>query len=191
MMMMRTFIADEDGTASIEFVFVFPIIMTILMASFEASLFKIRGVMLERSADLVIRDLRLGTLAWLDDGAGGVNGHRLLKEELCDGGMMINSVETCVEAMTIWMQPVNTATFQMPATPMTCVDKTTPIDPLQEPSGSEFAMGSDNDIVLMRICLKEEPLFPTTLVGAGMIKDQNDGNYAFMTTTVFVNEPGS
>ncbi|OYX27246.1 MAG: hypothetical protein B7Z10_00840 [Rhodobacterales bacterium 32-66-7] len=189
-MIMRNFLDDEGGTASIEFVFIIPIILTIFMASFEASLFMARNAMLERSVDIVVRDLRLGSLEWLDDGVGGVNGANLLKEEICSGGMIVTSVETCVESMTIWMQPVNTATFDMPDTPVVCVDRTEEFDPLLEPSGTEFAMGADNDIMLMRICLKEEPLFPTTLVGAGMIRDEVDGNYALMTTTVFVNEPG-
>lgn len=187
---LRRFFADDTGTATIEFALILPLIMTIFMASFEASLFMARHVMLERSVDIVVRDIRLGSLDWLDDGDGGVNGHRLLKEEICSSGMLINSVDTCVDAMTIWMQPINTATFEMPTTAVSCVDKTEEIDPLLEPSGTEFAMGSDNEIMLMRICLKEEPMFPTTLVGAGMIEDQADGNYALMTTTVFVNEPG-
>lgn len=176
------FFQDEGGTASIEFVFIIPIILMIFMASFEASLFMARHAMLERSVDIVVRDIRLGTYSSMT--------HTQLKREICAGGMVVTSVDDCVKSMKIWMQPVNTATFAMVAPPKFCVDRSQPIDPLKEPTGTEFAYGSDNDIMLMRICLKEEPMFPTTLVGAGMIRDEPDGNYALMTTTVFVNELG-
>ena len=43
----------------------------------------------------------------------------------------------------------------------------------------------------MQICLKEEPMFPTSVIGAGLIAGgENDGSYALMTTSIFVNEPG-
>lgn len=182
MMPVRAFMADERGTASIEFVFIVPIVMMIFMASFESSLFMARHVMLERSVDIVVRDIRLG---YLD----GLN-HAQLKRLICESGSLVNSVDTCVDSMRIWMQPINTATFEMVAPPRSCVDRSEPIDPLQEPTGSEFRFGSDNEIMLMRICLKEEPMFPTTIVGAGLIQDETDGNYALLATTVFVNEPG-
>ena len=45
--------------------------------------------------------------------------------------------------------------------------------------------------MLLRICLKEEPMFPTSIIGAGLISaGEEDGSYALMTTSVFVNEPG-
>jgi hypothetical protein len=44
--------------------------------------------------------------------------------------------------------------------------------------------------MLMRICLKEDPMFPSSIIGAEMIKAEPDGAYALITTTVFVNEPG-
>jgi hypothetical protein len=45
--------------------------------------------------------------------------------------------------------------------------------------------------MLMRICLKAQPMFPTTIVGAALIAGgENDGSYAIATTSVFVNEPG-
>jgi len=183
MMDFRSFITDEGGTASIEFCFVIPIIMTIFMASFEASMFMVRHAMLERSIDIVVRDIRLGNYSSLN--------HTQLKTEICSGGMMATDVATCVKSMRIWMQPISTVDFDMSGVPAkSCQDKRADIAPLPEPTGAEFGYGSDNDIMLMRICLKEEPMFPTTLVGAGMIKDELDGNYAIMTTTVFVNEPG-
>ncbi|MDM7932107.1 TadE/TadG family type IV pilus assembly protein [Tabrizicola sp.] len=180
---LRAFIADERGTATIEFVLIIPVVLLIFMASMESSLFMARSVMLERSVDIVVRDIRLGSLSGLT--------HAQLKRRICETSALVYSIDTCVDAMRIWMQPINTADFAMVAPPRSCVDRSEPIDPLQEPTGDEFKFGVDNDIMLMRICLKEEPMFPTTVIGASLIADETDGNYALLTTSVFVNEPGS
>lgn len=178
------FMADERGTATIEFVFVVPVVLIIFMASVESSLYMARYVMLERSVDIVVRDIRLGRLDGLT--------HAELKRRICQTSALVNSVQQCVDSMRIWMQPINTANFAMVAPPRHCVDRSAPIDPLApEPSDTEFTYGADNDIMLLRICLKERPMFPTTAVGASLIADgEGDGNYALLATSVFVNEPG-
>ena len=142
----------------------------------------IRHVMLERSIDIVVRDIRLGRLDDLT--------HPELKRLICNTSALISSVDDCVDAMRIWMQPIDTANFAMVAPPRSCVDNVEDIDPLDEPTGTEFAFGTDNEIMLLRICLKEDPMFPTSAIGATMIRDEIDGNYAMIATSVFVNEPG-
>jgi hypothetical protein len=178
----RRFLADETGTASIEFVYIVPVIMTLFMGSFESSLYMIRHVMLERSVDIVVRDIRLGRLDGLT--------HADLKEMICETSALVESVADCVTAMKIWMQPIDTANFVMVPPPRTCVDNVQDIKPIDNPTGSEFEFGTDNEIMLIRICLKEDPMFPTSTLGATMIKDEADGLYAMVSTTVFVNEPG-
>lgn len=186
----RAFLADEGGTASIEFVFIVPIVMLIFLASIESSYFMVRHVMLERSVDMVVRDIRLGKLDYLKDKTQAEQ-HATLKSLIC-GTSVLNSKATCIDSMKIWMQAINTANFDMVAPPRDCVDRTEPIDPLDPgPSTAEFKFGDDNEIMLLRICLKEEPMFPTSVIGAGLIADgENDGSYALLTTSVFVNEPG-
>ncbi len=184
------FLADETGTASIEFVFIVPVVMMIFFASFESSYYMVRHVMLERSVDILVRDIRLGKLDYLKIMTQQEQ-HNSLKETLCTISIL-NSKQVCMDSMTIWLQAINTADFAMVAPPRACVDRTEPINPLDPgPAATEFKFGDDNEIMLMRICLKEEPMFPTTIVGAGLIKDgEDDGHYALMTTSVFVNEPG-
>jgi hypothetical protein len=182
MTVVRRFLDDETGTATIEFCFAIPIVMTIFMASVEASLYMARHAMMERSIDIVVRGIRLGNYDDLT--------HSELKTLICQGGMLAESVQTCVNSMQIWMQPINTANFSMVAPPHYCVDRSQPINPLLEPTGTEFAYGSDNEIMLMRICLKEDPMVPTSIIGAAMIEAEPDGDYALVTTTLFVNEPG-
>jgi hypothetical protein len=178
----RKFLADEGGTATIEFVLLVPVILMIFFASFESSMSMIRHVMLERGVDIVVRNIRLGIYSGMT--------HRELKEKICEQGLLAGPAATCRASLRIWMQPINTATFAMVAPPRSCVDKSAPVDINFDPGGAEFAFGTDNEIMLLRICLKAEPLFPTTIVGARLIADETDGSYALVTTSVFVNEPG-
>jgi Flp pilus assembly protein TadG len=175
------FLKDDSGTASIEFLLVFPIVFLVFTASFESSMFMARYVMLERGVDLVVRKLRLGMYSSLT--------HNELKEKICESGLMVESMTECKQSMKIWMQPVNTGNFDMVAPPKSCVDSTQNFN-LDQPPANEFAYGTDNDIMLVRICLKDNPMFPTTGVSVKM-PIEADGNYAMIVTTVFVNEPGT
>ncbi len=174
------FLTDERGTATIEFLFVFPMIFTVFTASFESSLYMAKYVMFERSVDLVVREIRLGNAT---DPT-----HQSLKESICRTGVLVKSMADCLNKMRIWMQPVNTANFDMIAPPTTCVEQASQVN-VDEPLANEFAWGTDNDIMLMRICMKEWPIFPTTAVSVKMPR-QNDGSVAMIVTSVFVNEPG-
>lgn len=176
---LRHFLRDESGTGPIEFVFVFPIVFLVFTASFESSLFMARYVMFDRAVDEVVRQLRLRMLTNVT--------HRDLKREICEAGMLIGSVANCINDMRIWMQPVNTGDFAMVAPPKHCTDRSQPLNLVEE--DSIVATGTDNDIMLMRICLKEEPMFPTTLVSMNMASEP-DGTYALIVTSTFVNEPG-
>lgn len=174
------FLKDDSGEAAIEFLFIFPIIFLIFTAAFESSMYMARYAMFDRAVDQTVRQLRLGTM---------VNPtHQNLKRTICESGMMIESVQTCIDTMRIWMQPVNTGTFAMVAPPRSCVDRSQPIV-TDEPPANEYSVGTDNDIMLMRICMKGDPMFPTTAVSVKMPVD-TDGSYVMLVTTTFVNEPG-
>jgi hypothetical protein len=175
----RHFLKDESGTGPIEFVFVFPVVFLVFTASFESSMFMARYVMFDRAVDEVVRQLRLRILTNVTN--------RELKREICEAGMMIGSVETCIRDMRIWMQPVNTADFRMVAPPKHCTDRNQALNLVEE--ASAVATGTDNDIMLMRVCLKEEPMFPTTFISVNMASEP-DGTYALIVTSTFVNEPG-
>jgi hypothetical protein len=176
----RHFLQDESGTGPIEFVFVFPVIFLVFTASFESSMFMARYVMFERAVDQVVRQIRLGNYRNFS--------HQDLKRTICSEGLLVKTIETCMNNMKIWMQPINTADFRMLAPPKNCVDRVQDMN-LTEPPANEFAYGTDNDIMLLRICLKQKPMFPTTLVSMNMASEP-DGTAALIVTSTFVNEPG-
>jgi hypothetical protein len=185
------FLADERGTATIEFVFFVPIVILIFLASVESSYYMVRHVMLERSVDIVVRDVRLGNLDYLK-GQSQYAQHDKLKELICKTSLL-NAGQTCKDSLKIWMQTVSTADFEMNPPPRYCVDRLEFVDPATDPGPGvdEFKLGDDNEVMLMRICLKEEPMFPTSVVGAGLVAGgEEDGSYALVTTSIFVNEPG-
>ncbi|MFO1201587.1 MAG: TadE family protein [Tabrizicola sp.] len=176
----RSFLKDDSGTATIEFLFMFPILFLIFTASFESSMYMARYVMFDRAVDLVVRQIRLGNV---------LNpSHQVLKELICRNGMMTDSIGECINSMKIWMQPVDTGTFNMAAPPKSCVDKAQPIN-TDEPPANEFAYGAENEIMLLRICMKADPMFPTTAVSVKMPVEP-DGSYVMLVTSTFVNEPG-
>lgn len=176
----RRFLKDETGSAIIEFVFVFPTIFLLFTASVESSMYMVRYVMFDRSIDLVVRQLRLGTY--------GPITHQQLKEKICENSMLISSKAQCMNAMKIWMRPVDTGNFAMGSTTAACVDRADEIN-AGEPLPANFATGTDNDIMLIRVCMKERPMFPTTAVSV-KLPAQADGTVAMIVSSVFVNEPG-
>jgi hypothetical protein len=174
------FLRDDGGSATIEFLVVFPTVFTIFTASVESSVYMVRYVMFDRSIDLVVRNLRLGTY--------GTMTHQLLKEKICENGMLVASKSQCLNAMKIWMQPIDTGNFAMGSTTAACVDKADEIN-AGEPVPADFSYGVDNDIMLIRVCMKEWPMFPTTGVSV-KLPTQSDGSVAMIVSSVFVNEPG-
>ncbi|NJM82797.1 MAG: pilus assembly protein [Tabrizicola sp.] len=185
----KAFLNREDGTATIEFLFTFPIIMVLFLATIESSFFMIRQVMLERAVDLTVRELRLGLLPEIS--------HADLKETICQRGVVLGSLANCKNTLKIGLETVDTVAFEMPTdngVADRCVDRNVPIDPLvaePAPSADEYSLGGDNELMLMRVCLKAEPMFATTVFGARLSRVDTDGSYGVTTTSIFVNEPAS
>ena len=109
----------EDGTATMEFVLVIPLIMMIFMASFESGLLMTRSIMLEQSVDMTMRELRLGHFT-------DITNH-LLKKEICSRTIIFPD---CMNNMKIEMERVSTATFDIPVQPPHCINKKDTAEPL-------------------------------------------------------------
>ncbi|MCC7228649.1 MAG: hypothetical protein IT507_18385 [Burkholderiaceae bacterium] len=177
-----TFLRDERGSAIIEFLFVFPTVFLLFAASVESSVYMMKYAMFDRSIDIVVRNLRLGVY-------GKSFKHQDLKAEICKNGMMAGSLSNCLNAMKIWMQPIDTGSFAMGSTTVPCVDKAYEIN-VGEPVPADFATGTDNNIMLIRVCMKEWPMFPTTMGISIKMPVQSDGAVTMIVSSVFVNEPG-
>lgn len=162
----------EDGTATIEFVILFPAFMTLFLSTFEMSLFLARSTLLERAVDMNVRSLRLGTLdpATSDE----------LKRRICDDALILPS---CIENIMIELTEVSTDTWNLPNPGITCVDREADIQP-----ALDFNLGALNDLMMVRACVIVDPFFGSTNYVMALPKDPS-GGFALVASSTFVNEP--
>ncbi len=170
----------EDGSATIEFVFLFPLFMSIFLMGFESGYYMVRGVMLERGLDIAVREVRLGN--------GRVPQLAAFKELVCLNMVVLPDCrdELQIEMKTIPIAPGGTDEI---AGAYRCIDKSVDED---QSIYSTYDTGSTNQLVIVRACAVTSPMFPTTGIGLGMTRPETIGeNYALVATNVFVTEPGS
>ena len=167
----------EEGSASIEFVLLFPMIMFLFLTGFESGYYMVRNVMVERALDIAIRDVRLGG-SKVPDLVG-------LKKNICANAGILPD---CMNSLQIEMSPVAVEPGAIAAEsgPIRCIDKGSNMDPS---TATTYSIGGENEMMLVRVCALSQPLFPTTRLGLGMRVD-GFGNYAIVAVAAFVNEPG-
>jgi len=166
------FVRDEAGTAAVEFAMTVPLLIAIFMASFESGFLMVRSIMLEQSVDMTMRELRLGhyPLASAD----------ILKREICKRSVILAN---CEQNITIEMTRINTASWTLPTNRVACVNREEDFIPV-----TAFDRPTQNDVMLVRVCVVQDAMFPTTGIGLGLPKD-SQGGYGLVTTTAFVTEP--
>lgn len=162
----------EDGTATIEFVMAVPVLMTVFMASFESGLLMTRSIMLEQSVDMTMRELRLGHYS-LPNAA-------LLKREICKRTVIFKD---CEANIMIEMTRVSTANWALPQGEVSCVDREEDIQPV-----TALQIGQQNDVMLVRVCVIQDAIFPTSKFGLNLATDAQ-GGYGLVAVSAFVTEP--
>lgn len=162
----------ENGTATVEFVILFPVFISIFGSAFEAGLLTTRQVMLERATEVAVRDLRLGlgTVATYDE----------LKARVCN---VAGIIPDCMSALHIELAPISTATWDMRTGATECIDRDEDITPV-----TSFTQGGSNELMLVRVCAVVRPMSPMTGLGLRLPK-VNTSDYALVAASAFVNEP--
>ena len=168
----RRWLRREDGTATMEFVLVLPVIMMIFMASFESGLLMTRSIMLEQSVDMTIRELRLGHYPVITN--------RVLKKEICARTIIFPD---CTTNIKIQMVRVSTASWNVPKEPDRCINRRSPAEAVVD-----YGSMLDNDLMIMRVCVTLQAMFPSTGIALKLPLD-NDGGYALVARTAFSIEP--
>lgn len=163
---------DDKGTAAVEFAMTVPLIMTIFMASFESGFLMVRSIMLEQSVDMTMRELRLGhyPLPTAD----------LLKTNICNRSVILKD---CEDNIVIEMTRINTTSWSFPTNRVACVDREEDIVPV-----TQLQIGQQNDVMLVRVCVVQDAMFPTSGIGLDLPKDPQ-GGYGLVSVTAFVTEP--
>ena len=165
-------IRSEGGTATIEFVFIFPVIMSLLLMSVEVGVMMARGMMLDRGIDMTMRELRLGALNPMT--------HDQMKKQICRHALI---VPDCAESLSLELTPAAAENWTPTSSRPTCYDKAEEIKP-----ALQFTPGSANELMIVSACATFVPFFPTTGLAATM-KLQKSGEYAMIATSAYVNEP--
>ncbi len=163
---------QEHGSATIEFVILFPMLMTIFLITFETGLLMTRGVMLDRAVDISMRELRLGTLNPMTPEG--------LKDKICENTVIIPD---CDEVVLIELRKISTVTWTPLSGPTTCVNRDDDIQPVLN-----FEAGIQNDMMLVRVCAVMDPFFPGVGLASSMQLDET-GAYALVAMSAYVNEP--
>ena len=169
---LRSWLGREDGTATIEFVLFFPVMMFLFLSSIELGMFLMRTVLLDRAVDINVRALRLGTLDPMTSDE--------LKSRICDDALILND---CQSSIAIELVPVSTSTWEFPQAEYTCVDRDSEIDPVVD-----FTPGTQNELMLVRVCVVVDPFFGTTPYVMDLPLDAS-GGYNIAAISTFVNEP--
>lgn len=162
----------QDGTATIEFVILFPLFIVLMVSGIEAGMLMTRQMMLERGLDVTMRALRLNQIPNPT--------HAKVKTLICKNAMIIPHCEDVVE---LELTNVDTTTFVMPLQGNKCVDRTGKIEPVLN-----FNPGERNQLMMVRACAIFDPMFPATGLGVHLPRDAS-GGYALIATSGFVNEP--
>lgn len=166
------FRSDEAGNATVEFVLILPIYVAMMTMSVELGMITLRNTLLERGLDVAVREVRLGT--------GTAPDHDDIKKMVCDNAFFIRD---CEKNLRLEMRPANIRAFTaLDATP-DCTDRSEDSNPVRE-----FTPGQQNELMLLRACIKFDPLFPKGVMGKGLSRDKS-GQAAIVSTTSFVQEP--
>lgn len=171
--LIRRFRRREDGTATMEFVILVPLLFAIFVATIEIGMMMSRWSSIDRAADMVIRSLRLGQ--YNNPTA------QMLRQEICDDVFL---VENCFENIAVDIRRINRTTFVLPDGDEPCV--TRDIDIIQPVV--EVTPGQQNDLMLIRVCVAVDALFPTSRFALPITLDAQ-GGYALSVASVYVNEP--
>lgn len=162
----------EDGTATVEFVLLFPVYVAILFSGIEAGIVMTRQVMLERAVDVSMRELRLGQM---EDPS-----HARLRDAICEHTVVIRD---CRNVLLLELRPIDTTTWSGLQDPTTCVDREEDIQPV-----TQFLPGGENQLMLVRACVIVDPIVPGSIMAMALPRDPS-GGFRLLAATIYVNEP--
>ena len=169
--LVSTFLGDEGGNASVQFVIVFPVVMWFFGTVFETGFIATRMVLFERGLDIASRELRLGTLTNPD--------HDTLKQLVCENSTILTNCERDLILELVELD-LNSA---YPQNQANCIDRTEEIEPT-----ITFNPGGRNRIMFVRACMVVDPIFPGLGITLGLQEDSS-GGLQMVSYTAFMNEP--
>lgn len=170
---MRRFRKNEDGSAlMLEFVIFVPLLFTTFLMAVELGIYSMRQVFLDRGLDIAVRHVRLSTNLPIN--------HDELKDIICENAGFL---EDCDQTLRLEMVKVSPRNFAPMNPQIDCIDSSQEYNPVQG-----FALGREHDMMMLRACVRFDPVFPTSGLGASFDKD-GGGKAHMVSIAAFVQEP--
>lgn len=167
----KSFVRNEDGTSTIEFMMVLPAAMFFGAASYEVGNVGVRQMMLERAVDVTVREVRIGNM---------INPtHGSLKQAICDAALIIPN---CVANLTLDMERKNPRQWEALSNSGPCINTAADADAVLE-----WSSVGNNDLMVLRACADVDALIPGN--GIGTLLTGGDGDYDIVATSSYVVEP--
>lgn len=170
---------NDSGGPTVEFVVVLIPFMVSFYWLFDTGWLAFQIVQLDRGVEMTTRELMVSDIT---DGLGASAAHKLLKNKVCDYGIIAD----CDENLVLDIQQFDSFTSVI-TTNQSCVNRTeTDVEPKYtiKPSGCT----TEPEIVWFRACLLVDPLLPPTLT-AYEGSATSDGAIELRTVSGFLNEP--
>ncbi len=168
------FAQRDSGAATIEFVVIFPAIFFFILNTVETSSVLTRGAMLDRSLDIAVRELRLGTDSPPE--------YDEFRQMICDVNTFLPD---CMDSLLVELRPYTAATLEAMNAATRCIERSEHIEPVNE---DNFVPGAANQVMLIRACATFAPNYPKAGLGAALPKDDN-GDYRIAAVSAYVQEP--
>jgi hypothetical protein len=172
----RRFRKDASGSATVEFVILFPIFMTLFVSCFELGTVMLRQTMLDRSVDMTVRQIRLGAVDNVT--------HDVVRDMICAGSGVLRD---CQSELKLEMEVVDPRAWANLDPDVDCVnhaDRTIP--------PREFRPGQENEMVIIRACHLFEPFFDNFSLGPALgdlLPVETGNSYRLVSIASFVVEP--
>lgn len=164
---------SEDGSATIEFVVMFPLVMFVFFTSFEAGYAMVRSALLGRALDQSLHDLQLGTLNPATADA--------VRLDLCTR----LAVVACDSEMVVEMTVLNADRSNPPPLGSPCQNQEVTIRTATR--ADWVGASSPSELVVVRACQRANALFPTAVAGLTPAFADAEGHYRLVATGVFLN----
>lgn len=177
------FVRSTRAATTIEFLVWIPLYLVLFMAIFEYGHITMTYAMLERGAHITSREARTEELAkGLTDVA---EIETAIKTSVCDNTVIVNK-EKCLERTKVSME---IKPFDKPWEPLPsdfdCEDNITPVPATFSTSN----LGTSGELLVMRICLYMDAIFPTSRLSWGARHANEDGEIGLGTSVIYVVEP--
>ena len=164
---------SEAGSATVEFVVLFPLLFSVFLMAVDAGIMQTKQVFLHRAMDTSVREVRLGRVTEADK----------ISEMICARTAMLPN---CRDQITVEMRPIDTATFDGLNAPLTCVDLEDELTPYVE--FNPGAGGAAQQLMMVRVCVVTKPIIQLTNFFTGVAINP-EGKAVLRTSGIFVNEP--